>query len=295
MRLDPERLILTTGTSEAYSFIFRLLCNPDDEILIAHPSYPLFDFLATIQDVKLCPFPLVYDHGWQIDFPALQKQSARKLAPFCWFTQIIDGGHLISANEAEELNRICLEHGLALVIDEVFLDYKMEVSGSRGTKRGSFVSNDGALTFVLSGLSKIAGLPQMKVGWIAANGPEELVRDAMARLEVIADTYLSLNAPVQQTALPVLLAQRAMVQPQIMSRVEEMYGNWMSCSQNRRRFLAWKLKEDGAWYYECRPCRRMRTLRFVCLQNIRFSPKPRTLLRLSGRRTPRCQPAGTRR
>jgi alanine-synthesizing transaminase len=218
--LDPERLILTTGTSEAYSFIFRLLCNPGDEILIAHPSYPLFDFLATIQDVKLCQFPLVYDHGWQIDFPALRKTITTKTRAILLVHPNNPTGHFISANEAEELNRICLEHDLALVIDEVFLDYKMEVSGARGEKHGSFVSNDAALTFVLSGLSKIAGLPQMKVGWIAVNGPEAPVRDAMARLEIIADTYLSLNAPVQH-ALPVLLAQRATVQPQIISRVAE--------------------------------------------------------------------------
>ena len=218
-RLDPERLILTTGTSEAYSFLFRLLCDPGDEVLVAHPSYPLFDFLAGIHDVTLRPFRLVYDHGWQFDFHALRHAISPRTRAILVVHPNNPTGHFISCAEAEQLGAICREFDLALVVDEVFLDYELPGASDHKKRHGSFVGTAQALTFVLSGLSKIAALPQMKVGWIAASGPEALVWDAMASLEIIADTYLSLNAPVQH-ALPVLLAQRRAIQPQIMARVE---------------------------------------------------------------------------
>ena len=217
-RLDAERVILTTGTSEAYSFLFRLLCEPGDEIVTAHPSYPLLDFLADIQDVKLCPFRFVYDHGWQIDFGGLRKAIGNRTRAILLVHPNNPTGHFISADEADELNALCAEHRLALVVDEVFLDYEMRAAATRGKRHGSFVSNNRVLTFVLSGLSKIAGLPQMKLGWIAANGPEELVVEAMARLEVIADTYLSLSVPLQH-AVPAMLGQREKLQAQIRARI----------------------------------------------------------------------------
>src|SRR5271170_5433615 len=190
--VDPERLILTTGTSEAYSFLFRLLCEPGDEVLIARPSYPLFDFLATIQDVQLRPFHLVYDHGWQIDFHSLETAIGARTRAILLVHPNNPTGHFVGAGEAEKLNALCATHDVALVVDEVFLDYKIGAKAAHEKGRGSFASNDQSLTFVLSGLSKISALPQMKVGWIATSGPGALVRDAMARLEVIADTYLSL-------------------------------------------------------------------------------------------------------
>jgi aspartate/methionine/tyrosine aminotransferase len=217
--LNLERLILTTGTSEAYSFLFRLLCEPGDEVVIAQPSYPLFEFLATIHDVKLRPFRLVYDHGWQIDFAALTRAISSLTRAVVVVHPNNPTGHFVSSSEAEQLQKLCLERELALVVDEVFLDYKMPTADTR-QKRGSFVFDAQALTFVVSGLSKIAGLPQMKIGWIAAGGPHTPVREAIARLEIVADTYLSLNAPVQH-ALPTLLAQRGVMQPQIMRRIEE--------------------------------------------------------------------------
>ncbi len=243
--LDSERLILTTGTSEAYSFLLRFLCEPGDEVLIAHPSYPLFDFLATIQDVKLCPFRLVYDHGWQFDFPALRKAIGARTRVILVVHPNNPTGHFIGCDEAEQLNAICAEHDLALVVDEVFLDYAISAETGRKKRRGSFVCNSGALTFVLSGLSKIAALPQMKVGWIAASGPDAPVHDAMARLEVIADTYLSLNTPVQY-ALPTLLAQRKTIQPQIVARIE---ANLKQLDERLgRQKLVSRLELEGGWY-----------------------------------------------
>ena len=241
--VDLERLILTTGTSEAYSFLFRLLCEPGDEVVIAQPSYPLFEFLAAIDDVKLRPFRLVYDHGWQIDFSALTKAMSSRTRAIILVHPNNPTGHFVSENEAEQLRELCLEREIALVVDEVFFDYKISAADT-GRKHGSFVFDARALTFVASGLSKIAALPQMKVGWIAAAGPDALARDAIARLEIIADTYLSLNAPIQY-ALPMLLAQRGAMQPQIMRRIEENLRKLDE--QLAPQNLVSRLEFEGGW------------------------------------------------
>lgn len=242
-RVDLEGLILTTGTSEAYSFLFRLLCEAGDEIVIAQPSYPLFEFLATIHDVKLRPFRLAYDHGWQIDFAALIDAMSPRTRAIALVHPNNPTGHFVSRSEAEQLQELCLKREIALVIDEVFLDYKIPFADTR-KKHGSFAFGARSLTFVVSGLSKIAGLPQMKVGWIAAAGPDALVREAIARLEIIADTYLSLNAPIQH-ALPTLLAQRGAMQPQITQRIEE---NLRTLDEKlERQELVSRLESEGGW------------------------------------------------
>jgi len=244
-QIAPEHLVLTTGTSEAYSFLFRLLCEPGDEIVVAHPSYPLFDFLATIQDVKLRPFQLVYDHGWQMDFRGLQEAIGPRTRAILLVHPNNPTGNFIGTREAGQLQKICRERQLALVVDEVFLDYAIRPANSRSNIHASFVSSEQALTFVLSGLSKIAALPQMKIGWIAASGPDSLVRDAMARLEIISDTYLSLSAPMQY-ALPALLGQRKQMQPQLLTRIEtnlaQLDGNLA------RQKLVSRLEIEGGWY-----------------------------------------------
>jgi alanine-synthesizing transaminase len=243
--VDLERLILTTGTSEAYSFLFRLLCEPGDEVLVAHPSYPLFDFLATIQDVALRPFQLVYDHGWQIDFQSLRRAIGSRTRAVLLVHPNNPTGNFIGADEAEELGALCQDNSLALVVDEVFLDYETRGTSARKRRHGSFVSNDPTLTFVLSGLSKIAGLPQMKVGWIAASGPDAQVREALARLEVIADTYLSLSGPLQH-AVPKLMGQRYGVQSQIRARRD---ANLRELDRQLvQQTLVSALEVEGGWY-----------------------------------------------
>jgi len=248
---DPEHIILTTGTSEAYSFLFRLLCDPGDEVLIAHPSYPLFEFLSAIQDVKLRPFRLLYDHGWQIDFQALASVIGPRTRAILLVHPNNPTGNFIRASEAEELNRLCAAHNLALVVDEVFLDYPMAYpmpsssAAVKPPKHGSFAGNGGALTFVLSGLSKIAALPQMKLAWIAASGPSQALPDAMARLEIIADTYLSVSGPLQ-FALPALLAQRSRMQSQIAQRTQENLAQ-LDRSLARQGSIS-RLEIDGGWY-----------------------------------------------
>jgi alanine-synthesizing transaminase len=241
----PENLILTTGTSEAYSFLFRLLCEPGDEIVIAQPSYPLFDFLATIQDVHLRPFRLLYDHGWQIDFHALQHAITPRTRGILLVHPNNPTGNFVRAAEADQLQAICAERRLALVIDEVFFDYRIQNATTTAESYGSFALGDRALTFVLSGLSKVAALPQMKIGWIAASGPGTLLRDAMARLEIISDTYLSLSAPLQY-ALPALLGQRAKMQPQLLSRIEANLAR-LDESLAREKSVS-RLAFEGGWY-----------------------------------------------
>ncbi|MGC8550399.1 MAG: pyridoxal phosphate-dependent aminotransferase [Acidobacteriaceae bacterium] len=239
--LLPNQLILTTSTSEAYSYLFRLLCNPQDEVLIAQPSYPLFDFLAQICDVRLSPYPLFYDQGWHIDFAALRQRITPRTRAIAMVHPNNPTGHFTSAAERTQLEELCGEHGLALIVDEVFLDYPLNDETPR-----SFAAGDHpALTFVLSGLSKICGLPQMKAAWIAAFGPERELATALDRLEVIADTYLSMNAPIQHAMGP-WLAARGHIQGQIRFRCRANLEtlDMLLARQN----LVTRLRAEAGWY-----------------------------------------------
>ncbi len=219
-RVEPERIFLTTSTSEAYGWVFRLLCDAGDEVLIAQPSYPLFDFLAQIEDVRLAPYPLVYDHGWQIDLAGLRARVTERTRAIALVHPNNPTGHW--TRERRELEALCAERGLALIVDEVFLDYGTHPVHDEAVDKdgapGSFAEGEHpCLTFVLSGISKIAALPQMKAAWIAAFGPEAELGEALERLEVVADTFLSMNAPVQ-CALPSWLAGASGMQEQIRER-----------------------------------------------------------------------------
>ncbi|HEY0760007.1 MAG TPA: pyridoxal phosphate-dependent aminotransferase [Acidisarcina sp.] len=219
--LDPEHVLLATGTSEAYSFLFRLLCDPGDEVLIARPSYPLFDFLADLNDLRLVPYPLFYDYGWHLDAEALRQRITPRTRAIVVVHPNNPTGHFTRPAERLQLESICAEHGLCLIVDEVFLDYPIEWEAG---PPASFASGDHpVLTFVLSGLSKVAGLPQMKAAWIALFGTPDLVQAAGQRLEVIADTFLSMNTAVQY-AVPDWLAGRTAIQRQIHSRVTGNLG-----------------------------------------------------------------------
>ncbi|HWZ42767.1 MAG TPA: pyridoxal phosphate-dependent aminotransferase [Candidatus Saccharimonadales bacterium] len=240
-----EDMVLTTSTSEGYSFVFRLLCNPGDELLIPSPSYPLFDFLAGLQDVSLKPYPLVYDHGWQIDFHALEQAITSRTRGVIVVHPNNPTGHFTKASELAALNRICQSHDLALIADEVFLDFPLGNDTGGREKPFSFSANQAAPTFTLSGLSKISGLPQMKLAWLVVSGPESWKREALARLEVIADTYLSMNAPVQLAA-PVLLEQRHRFQKQLLERVRrnlDELDRQLSTQKHCNR-----LHVEGGWY-----------------------------------------------
>lgn len=212
--VSPGDLVLTTSTSESYSYLLRLLCDPGDEVLVAQPSYPLFDFLADLDDVRLRPYPLFYDHGWWIDIAELERAITARTRAIIVVNPNNPTGHWTRPAEREHLEELCVRHGLALIVDEVFLDYPLRQNAAAR----SFACEDHpALTFVLSGMSKIAGLPQMKAAWIATAGPEHAKAEALSRLEIIADTFLSMNAPIQ-LALPSWLAGRGAIQSQILER-----------------------------------------------------------------------------
>ena len=238
--LDPEALVLTASTSEGYSFLFRLLCNPEDEILVPKPSYPLFEFLADLQDVKLVPYPLIYDHGWQIDFPSLYKAISPRTRGMVVVHPNNPTGSFASPAERATLNRFCREFALALIVDEVFLDYALD-----GVARETFASNSEVLTFTLSGLSKISAMPQMKLAWIASSGPADKLRPALDRLDVIADTYLSVSTPVQLAA-PALLEQSRQVQPLLLDRLRSNLAELDR--QLSHHATCRRLQVDGGWY-----------------------------------------------
>lgn len=283
--IDIEDMILTTSTSEAYSCVFRAICNPADELLIPAPSYPLFGFLADIQDVRLVHYPLLYDYGWQIDFHSLERAITPRTRGVIVVHPNNPTGHFIKPGEMSRLNAICSERELAIVADEVFLDFSLagyeesvseghserseesavgDISGKRslfarlparassGTGRSplatsslTFAANPSALTFTLSGLSKISGLPQMKASWLIVSGPQQWKWEALARLEVIADTFLSMNAPVQ-LAIPVFLELRHAFQSQVVSRARRNLAELdrQLAQQNACKRLA----VAGGWY-----------------------------------------------
>jgi aspartate/methionine/tyrosine aminotransferase len=250
-RIDPERILLASGTSEAYSHIFRLLCEAGDEILVPAPSYPLFEFLADLADIRLVPYPLLYDHGWQIDFASLRAGLTQRSRAVLVVHPNNPTGSFVKPREAAELAEICAARGLAIVADEVFLDYTAgparilpgirRVEGSTQT----FALSDAVLTFTLSGLSKISLLPQMKLAWAVVSGPQDVVQTAVERLEIIADTYLSPSTPVQ-LALRKFLSLRHSLQAQLHERISANLSSLDSMLRESKSLA--RLDREGGWY-----------------------------------------------
>jgi alanine-synthesizing transaminase len=239
-QIDPERILLASGTSEAYSHIFRLLCEKGDEILVPAPSYPLFEFLADLADVRLVPYLLLYDHGWQIDFASL----GAALTPHSRAVLVVHPnnptGSFVKSREAAELAEICAARGMAIVADEVFIDYT-----SGGAPAHTFAFSEEALTFTLSGLSKISLLPQMKLAWMIVSGPEAVVQTAVDRLEIFADTFLSPSTPIQ-LALPKFLALRHSMQAQLQQRISANLS-FLDRMLRESKSLT-RLDREGGWY-----------------------------------------------
>jgi alanine-synthesizing transaminase len=217
-----------------------MLCNPGDEILVPTPSYPLFEFLADIQDVKLRRYPLLYDYGWQVDFAALERAIESRTRAVAVVHPNNPTGQFVSSREAAKINEMCAQRQLALIADEVFLDF-----GLTTERPHTFATNDAVLTFTMSGISKICGLPQMKFAWLAVSGPRQLKASALTRLELIADTYLSMNGPVQHAA-PALLEQRHRLQRQLMERVRRNLAEMDRCLNSQK--LCARLDLQGGWY-----------------------------------------------
>lgn len=213
--VPPNRLLLTTSTSEAYALLFKLLCDAGDEVLIPVPSYPLFEYLAALEAVRVVPYRLCYDGSWHIDFSHLRKQISPCTKAIVIVTPNNPTGSILKTYEASELLRIGEEHHLPIISDEVFMDYPLRATPDAAP---ILASQSSALGFSLNGLSKATGMPQMKLGWIGLGGPNGEVKSAQENLELLLDTYLSIGTPVQR-ALPQLLEIGAGIREQIARRV----------------------------------------------------------------------------
>jgi len=213
LTVDPQRIILTASTSEAYTVLFRMLADPQDEILFPKPSYPLFEFLVQLCDARMKTYPLACGQRWHIDFPKLSSRITARTKALVCVNPNNPTGNVLSREELDEINVLCRKQNLPVICDEVFFDY---VPASAGGV--SCATNDKVLTFTLGGLSKSLGLPQMKIAWIIVSGPEDQVAESIQRLSVIMDTYLSVNAPCQN-ALGAWLPLKNEIQEQIRTRV----------------------------------------------------------------------------
>jgi alanine-synthesizing transaminase len=218
--VSPQRIALTASTSEAYALLFKLLADAGDDVLVPRPSYPLFEHLAQLDLVTLRPYDLDRDAGWRIDFDSLEQALTTRTRAILLVSPNNPTGSFIKVDEIERLAAICAARDLALVADEVFADYEVTPGARRGA--GTVADCGGVLTFSLGGLSKTAGLPQAKLAWMAAAGPDGLVTAALDRLELICDTYLSVSTPVQVAAAD-LLMRGAAVREQIAVRVARNY------------------------------------------------------------------------
>jgi alanine-synthesizing transaminase len=238
--VQRDRVVLTASSSEAYSWLFKLLCDPGDEILTPRPSYPLFEYLAGLESVKIRQYPLRYDGGWFIDFDPLEAAIQDRTRAIVVVSPNNPTGSYLKTWELDRLRQICRCRNLILISDEVFFDYLLAPPGLC-----SLTYVDDVLTFVLGGLSKMVGMPQMKLGWMIAGGPVELRQEALARIDLIADNFLSVGTPVQY-ALPNLLAARAGVQQQIMSRLRVNLAYLHEALRSNHAFRL--LEVEGGWY-----------------------------------------------
>jgi len=204
-----DRILLTASTSESYSYLFKLLCDPGDRVLVPRPSYPLFEFLATLENVEIAQYSLHYEDGsWSIDFDSLRSLLTPRTRAILLVNPNNPTGSFVKPEEARALAAF----GLPIISDEVFAGYSLG-----GVQAGWEEAEQRSLVFRLNGLSKMAGLPQMKAGWIVVGGPSMLRAEAFERLELIADTFLSVSTPVQH-ALPVLLQEGEKIRAQITER-----------------------------------------------------------------------------
>lgn len=237
--VQPEHLVLTASTSEAYSWLFKLLCDPGDGVLVPQPSYPLFDYLAALEGVRAHRYFLEYHGRWVIDMASLASAPDTVRAVLVVSPNNPTGSYL-SADELTEVTRICRQRGWALVVDEVFADYPLEA----GDAVTDIALRADVLTFSLGGLSKTVGLPQMKLGWIVVGGPASDRDGALSALEIIADTFLSVATPVQVAASH-FLSVGALVREAIQQRIRDNLGALRHAAASVPACEV--LRVDGGW------------------------------------------------
>ncbi len=238
--VSPERLVLTASTSEAYSHLFKLLCDPGDHVLVPQPSYPLFELLTGLDAVHAAPYALEHHGVWSIDRDSLTRARTARTRAILVVSPNNPTGSMLRRDDREWLAPLAAQHGLALISDEVFAAYPL----APRPDAVSFAGEHRALTFTLGGLSKSVGLPQMKLGWIEVSGPDELVTPALERLEVIADTYLSVSTPVQLAA-GWLLAEGSDVRAQIHARLMQNLNTLHELAQSHPAVSI--LPPEGGW------------------------------------------------
>ncbi len=242
MAVSRERVVLTASTSEAYSLLFKLLCDAGDDVLVPVPSYPLFDFLAALDSVTVHPYQLE-EHGvWSCDVDSLARAVTPRTRAVVVVSPNNPTGSYLKRSELDAIVSICRKHQLALIGDEVFAEYVLDADLPRTC---SVLAQRDVLTFSLGGLSKSAGLPQLKLGWIAVSGPDDLVKSALERLELICDTYLSVSTPVQHAALQ-LLGDGGLVRARIRDRVARNYGRLKELAAGFKSVRV--LQAEGGWY-----------------------------------------------
>jgi aspartate/methionine/tyrosine aminotransferase len=239
--VDIGRILLTASTSEAYAYLFKLLADPGDQVLVPRPSYPLFEFLANMESLDVRQYPLAYHGGWSIDLDALEAAVTDRTRAVVLVNPNNPTGSFIKRAELAALTRLAAARGLALISDEVFSDYAFSPDADRVA---TLADVEDCLAFSMSGLSKVAGLPQMKLGWIVCSGPEPLRREAMDKLEWIADTFLSVGTPVQCAAARLLDAGEE-VQRQIRQRTAQ---NLAVARQILHGSAVSLLTVEGGWY-----------------------------------------------
>jgi aspartate/methionine/tyrosine aminotransferase len=210
-RVDPDRLCLTASTSEGYAWLFKLLADPHDTVLVPRPSYPLLDYLTALESVRARPYDLVYDHpsGWSVDLDSVRRGLGARTRALVVVSPNNPTGSYVRRAEAAALAELCAARDVALIVDEVFADFPLAADATPVPLEAW----GAATTFLLNGLSKSAGLPQMKLGWIAVLGPEPAGSRALERLELIADSFLSVGAPVQLAAPSWLAAAQELRRP----------------------------------------------------------------------------------
>jgi aspartate/methionine/tyrosine aminotransferase len=237
--IDPDALVLTASTSEAYGWLFKLLCEPGDIVLVPQPSYPLFDYLTRLESVRGVPYRLEYHGRWSIDFSTVEAAPPRTRAVLVVSPNNPTGSY-VSAHEVERLGRLCHARGWALIVDEVFADYPLD-ERAPVTDLAAYLD---VPSFTLGGASKSLGLPQIKLGWILVGGSPAERRAAISGLELIADTFLSVSTPVQ-IAAPELLSAAASIRESIHGRVR---ANLAAARGTLERFPSCELlAAGGGW------------------------------------------------
>jgi aspartate/methionine/tyrosine aminotransferase len=238
--VEPARVALTSSTSEAYALLFKLFCDPGDQVLVPHPSYPLFEHLTRLEAVGSVPYALEYHGAWRIDLPSVERAITTRTRAILVVSPNNPSGSFLHRQDLQALVEVCRRHDLALIGDEVFFDYTLDAAPNAA----SVLDQDAVLTCALGGMSKSCGLPQVKLGWIAWSGPADALSGILSAYEIIADSYLSVSTPVQ-VAAPALLSRAAVVRAQLQARIARNLAALREASEPWP--AATVLRAEGGW------------------------------------------------